>query len=58
MKLAEMGVDNIVIGALNAAFFAGASLSAVAAHRIVSGSAISVVSVCLARYSRWPRLCI
>ncbi|WP_416191797.1 MFS transporter [Neisseria sp. CCUG12390] len=37
VKLAEMGVDNIVIGALNAAFFAGASLSAVAAHRIVSG---------------------
>lgn len=37
VKLAEMGVNNIVIGALNAAFFAGALLSAVAGHRIVSG---------------------
>lgn len=37
VKLAQMGVNNVAIGALNAAFFAGASLSAVAAHRIVSG---------------------
>ncbi len=36
VKLAQMGVNNIAIGALNAAFFCGASLSAVAAHRIVS----------------------
>ncbi len=36
VKLSQMGVNNIAIGALNAAFFCGASLSAVAAHRIVS----------------------
>lgn len=36
VKLAQMGVDNMAIGALNAAFFAGAAFSAVAAHRIVS----------------------
>lgn len=36
VKLAQMGVNNIAIGALNAAFFGGASLSAIAAHRIVS----------------------
>lgn len=36
VKLAQMGVNNIAIGALNAAFFCGASLSAIAAHRIVS----------------------
>lgn len=37
VKLSQMGVSNLTIGALNAAFFAGAALSAVAAHRIVSG---------------------
>ncbi|MDO4433490.1 MAG: MFS transporter [Alysiella sp.] len=36
VKLSQMGVSNIAIGTLNAAFFCGASLSAVAAHRIVS----------------------
>lgn len=36
VKLSQMGVNNIAIGALNAAFFCGASLSAIAAHRIVS----------------------
>lgn len=36
VKLSQMGVDGVAIGALNAAFFIGASLSAVAAHRIVS----------------------
>ena len=36
VKLAQMGVNNIAIGALNAAFFVGAALSAVVAHRIVS----------------------
>ena len=34
VKLAQMGVNNIAIGALNAAFFVGAALSAVVAHRI------------------------
>ena len=37
VKLAQMGVNNTAIGALNAAFFVGAALSAVAAHRVVSG---------------------
>ena len=37
VKLSEMGVTNTAIGALNAAFFVGAALSAVAAHRVVSG---------------------
>ena len=37
VKLAQMGVSNTAIGALNAAFFVGAALSAVAAHRVVSG---------------------
>ncbi|MDO5638900.1 MAG: MFS transporter [Neisseria sp.] len=37
VKLSQMGVTNTAIGALNAAFFAGAALSAVAAHRVVSG---------------------
>lgn len=36
VKLAQMGVSNIAIGALNASFFVGASLSTVVAHRIVS----------------------
>ena len=36
VKLSEMGVTNTAIGALNAAFFVGAALSAVAAHRVVS----------------------
>ena len=36
VKLAQMGVNNIAIGALNAAFFVGAALSAVVAHRIVT----------------------
>lgn len=36
VKLSQMGVNNMAIGALNAAFFCGASLSAVMAHRIVS----------------------
>lgn len=36
VKLAQMGVNNVAIGMLNAAFFAGATLSAVLAHRIVS----------------------
>lgn len=36
VKLAQMGVNNLAIGALNAAFFCGASLSAIVAHRIVS----------------------
>ena len=37
VALSEMGVDSTAIGALNAAFFVGAALSAVAAHRVVSG---------------------
>ncbi|UOO81928.1 MFS transporter [Uruburuella testudinis] len=37
VKLAQMGVNSTAIGALNAAFFVGAALSAVAAHRVVSG---------------------
>lgn len=36
VKLAEMGVTDIVIGLLNAAFFIGAALSTIFAHRIVS----------------------
>lgn len=36
VKLSQMGVNNLAIGALNAAFFCGASLSAIMAHRIVS----------------------
>ncbi|MBE2895372.1 MFS transporter [Pasteurellaceae bacterium HPA106] len=36
VELAEMGVGEITIGILNAAFFVGAASSAVAAHRIVS----------------------
>lgn len=36
VKLAQMGVGNIAIGALNAGFFLGAALSAVAGHRIIS----------------------
>lgn len=36
VKLSQMGVQGSAIGVLNAAFFIGASLSAVAAHRIVS----------------------
>lgn len=36
VKLSQMGVNSLAIGALNAAFFAGASLSAIGAHRIVS----------------------
>ncbi|ABR74677.1 MFS transporter [Actinobacillus succinogenes] len=36
VKLAEMGVNDVIIGFLNAAFFVGAALSAVFAHRIVS----------------------
>lgn len=36
VKLAEMGVSDVVFGLLNAAFFVGATLSAILAHRIVS----------------------
>lgn len=36
IKLAELGVTDIVIGLLNAAFFVGAALSTIFAHRIVS----------------------
>lgn len=36
IKLAEMGVSDVVIGLLNAAFFVGATLSTVFAHRLVS----------------------
>lgn len=36
IKLAQMGVNNIAIGALNTAFFSGAALSTLMAHRIVS----------------------
>ncbi|MDY2946697.1 MAG: MFS transporter [Mannheimia varigena] len=36
IKLAEMGVTDIIIGLLNAAFFIGAALSTIFAHRIVS----------------------
>lgn len=37
VELSQMGVNNTAIGLLNAAFFVGAALSAVAAHRVVSG---------------------
>ncbi|MFV2030379.1 MFS transporter [Neisseria sp. S1] len=37
VELAQMGANNTAIGALNAAFFVGAALSAVAAHRVISG---------------------
>ncbi|MDD0823253.1 MFS transporter [Mannheimia sp. AT1] len=36
IKLAELGVTDIIIGLLNAAFFVGAALSTIFAHRIVS----------------------
>lgn len=36
VKLVEMGINDAVIGLLNAAFFVGAALSAIFAHRIVS----------------------
>ncbi|MEE3699598.1 MFS transporter [Mannheimia haemolytica] len=36
IKLAEMGITDIIIGLLNAAFFIGAALSTIFAHRIVS----------------------
>lgn len=36
IKLAEMGVTDVIIGLLNAAFFVGAALSTIFAHRIVS----------------------
>ncbi|WP_066566020.1 MFS transporter [Snodgrassella sp. CFCC 13594] len=36
IKLAQMGVSNIAIGALNAAFFGGATISAIVSHRIIS----------------------
>lgn len=36
VKLAEMGIDDVIIGFLNAAFFVGAALSTILAHRIVS----------------------
>ena len=36
VKLSQMGVDNLLIGLLNASFFSGAALSAVLAHRIIS----------------------
>lgn len=36
MKLAEMGVNDLTIGLLNAAFFVGAALSTLFAHRLVS----------------------
>ncbi|QEY25306.1 MFS transporter [Neisseria zalophi] len=37
VELSQMGVNNTAIGILNAAFFIGATLSAVVAHRVVSG---------------------
>ncbi|OSI25802.1 MFS transporter [Neisseria dumasiana] len=37
VELSQMGVKNFAIGVLNAAFFVGAALSAMAAHRVVSG---------------------
>ena len=55
VKLSEMGVTNTAIGALNAAFFVGAALSAVAAHRVVSGEGTSAVLACLARCLRLRR---
>ncbi len=36
IKLAQMGVNNIAIGALNASFFVGAAFSTLVSHRIVS----------------------
>lgn len=36
IRLTEMGVSSVLIGALNTCFFVGASLSSVVAHRIVS----------------------
>lgn len=36
VKLAQMGVDNFIIGTLNAAFFLGAVVCGLAAHRVVS----------------------
>ena len=36
IKLAEMGVSDVVIGLLNAAFFMGAAMSTIFAQRIVS----------------------
>lgn len=36
IKLAQMGTNSVIIGALNAAFFVGATLSAIIAHRIIS----------------------
>ncbi|MDO4908120.1 MFS transporter [Neisseria sp.] len=37
VELSQMGVNSTAIGVLNAAFFLGAALSTVAAHRVVSG---------------------
>lgn len=36
VKLNEAGMSNLVIGAVNTCFFLGATLSAVAAHRVIS----------------------
>ncbi|WP_077315816.1 MFS transporter [Basilea psittacipulmonis] len=36
IHLSEIGASSVVIGALNASFFVGATLSSIAAHRIIS----------------------
>ena len=36
IKLTENGVSQVIIGALNTAYFTGAALSAIAAHRVIS----------------------
>ena len=36
IKLTQMGVNNLTIGALNAAFFVGGTISAIVSHRIIS----------------------
>ena len=36
VKLTQMGVSNITIGVLNAAFFIGGTISAIVSHRIIS----------------------
>ncbi|MDF7677017.1 MFS transporter [Neisseriaceae bacterium ESL0693] len=36
VKLTQMGVNNLTIGVLNAAFFVGGTLSAIISHRIIS----------------------
>lgn len=36
VKLTQMGINNLTIGVLNAAFFVGGTISAIVAHRIIS----------------------